>query len=257
MQQRDQYSGACGQLNWTAAAVTETGLVRKINEDRYMVNPSHNHFVVADGMGGHKKGDVASKAVCDAMMDMHLPPDLHYIGDAIEDQLLAVSEYLQRLALSEGGDIIGSTVVGLIQVEQAAYYYWAGDSRIYRYRQGTLKQLSRDHTYENDMRNSGKFTAQQIAEHPHKNMITIAVGADNAFAISNEMTTIEHGDLFLLCSDGIDKELTDKQLRDLLGKKSEHPQQAGETIIHQVLAAGARDNATLILTRFERKAHDE
>lgn len=253
-----KHSGEHGQFKWHSVAITDPGKVRKANEDNFMVNPQQQHFVVADGMGGHTKGDVASKAVCDCLFNFKKSQDLATIADQLEDTLMALNQQLQKLAV-EAGDVVGSTVAGLIQVSNSAFLYWSGDSRIYRLRDGSLTQLSDDHTYLRELERANQYTQQQIDSNPERNMITLAVGVERDFAISNEFEFIEPNDVFVLCSDGIDKELTNPQLEQLLIVNITDVEQldmAADTIMREVLDNGARDNATLILVGFSAELSD-
>ncbi len=233
-------------FGWTAAAFTDVGTVRKINEDDYMSNSPQAHWAVADGMGGHDKGDVASQSISVALKVLEQPAEFTHFVDNIEDSLIAVNQKLQDLA-GDGDSLIGSTVAGLALHQQHALYYWAGDSRIYRLRNKKLSQLSIDHTFTQELVDQGKLSLDEVASHPNKNVITRAVGADYELFVDFEMTAIQADDLFFICSDGIEKEMSDEQVQALLNQHRDDLDVAGQQLMDTVLARNARDNVTFIL----------
>ncbi|MFT4928265.1 MAG: serine/threonine protein phosphatase PrpC, partial [Phenylobacterium sp.] len=155
---KNNHNGIISQdFSWSVAAFTDMGRVRKINEDDYMTNDAQGHWAVADGMGGHEKGDVASQEISMALKKLEQTADFPLFVDAIEDCLSDVNEKLQDLA-GDGDSLIGSTVAGLALFQQHALYYWAGDSRIYRLRNQRLEQLSIDHTFTQELVDQGKIS---------------------------------------------------------------------------------------------------
>lgn len=242
-------------FSWSVVACTDMGKVRKVNEDDYMANDKQAHWAVSDGMGGHEKGDVASQSISAKLKALEQQDELADFVDQIEDGLIDVNINLRKQAIADGDEdaIIGSTVAGLLLHQQQALYYWAGDSRIYRLRQGVLAQLSIDHTYTQELLQQGKLSAEQIANHPEKNIITRAIGADEQLFLDFEMITVWDGDLFLICSDGIEKEMTDSEVQTLLNEYRHDLKQAGQQMIDTILARNARDNATFILVAVNRK----
>lgn len=241
---------------WSAAAFTDVGKVRKVNEDDFMANADQAHWAVSDGMGGHARGDLASQSISQALGPLQQTAVFDQFVDAIEDSLIGVNQNLRDIAGNDG-TVIGSTVAGLAMHQQHALYYWVGDSRIYRLREQKLTQLSIDHTFTQELVEQGKITPEQVSNHPDKNVITRAIGADDQVFVDFEMTPVMHQDVFFLCSDGVEKELSDQQLEACLNQyqlnqTSNHIVAAGQQILDTVLSRGARDNVTLIIIRAQQ-----
>lgn len=232
------------KFSWSSYSFSDKGKVRKIQEDDYMCNDRTAHWVVADGMGGHEKGDVASLLISETLEKLERTALFADFVDGIEDGLNSVNQKLQLMA---GNGVIGSTVAGIALQQQYALFYWAGDSRIYLLRDKKLNQLSIDHTYTQELIDQGKLTIEEASEHPQKNIITRAVGADPELFIDFEMMQLQHGDLFLVCSDGIEKELSNDDVQEILNTHRKNPQKAGQAVLDEVLERGARDNVTFVL----------
>ncbi len=154
-------------LVWTSAQATDIGAKRKINEDAVLSRPDIGLWAVADGMGGHAAGDVASQAVIDALCQVTPDAALSDCVDAIEDKLLLVNQNLRRHGQEAlGGRTLGTTVVSLFVLDGMGACLWAGDSRLYQYRAGVLRRVSHDHSAVQEMIDSGMITADQAAHHP-------------------------------------------------------------------------------------------
>ncbi|NQZ06116.1 MAG: serine/threonine-protein phosphatase [Algicola sp.] len=239
-------------FTWSVVSFTDTGKVRKINEDDFMANNAQAHWAVADGMGGHDAGDVASQAISKALYKIDQTAEFGVFVDRVEDCLIEVNQNLRTLA--GGGDrVIGSTVAGLAIQQQYALYYWVGDSRVYRFRNKTLKQLSIDHTYTQELVDQGKISIAEVANHPDKNVITRAVGADEHLFVDFEIEKIKANDVYFICSDGVEKEMDDKQVEQILVEHQDNMADAGKIILDTVIAKGARDNVTFILVSLQQQ----
>lgn len=238
------------KFSWYSYSFSDIGKVRKIQEDDYMCNDRTAHWVVADGMGGHEKGDVASLLISETLEKIERTDFFADFVDEIEDRLSSVNQKLQLMA---GDGVIGSTVAGIALQQQHALFYWAGDSRIYLLRDKKLNQLSIDHTYTQELIDQGRLTLEKASEHPQKNIITRAVGADSELFIDFEMIELRHGDLFLVCSDGIEKELSHDDMQAILNTYRRKPQKAGQVVLDEVLERGARDNVTFVLVEIEEQ----
>lgn len=235
-------------FRWTSAARSHVGLVRQINEDSILEQPERGLWVVADGMGGHTLGDLASRMIIDTMSSMPPPDSLaSFISDA-HDRLQAVNQQLRTEAENRNAKIIGSTVVVLLSCGQQCAYLWAGDSRIYLFRNGRLTQLTRDHSQFEELRSSGRLTEFTIA-FAARNLITRAVGAADTLELDEEIVEVNDGDMFLLCSDGLTNEVDEQEIRSAL--ISGDCQQASETLIDLALQHGARDNVSVVVARAE------
>lgn len=233
------------QFGWCSAEITDTGKVRKVNEDSCSTNLKQAHWVVADGMGGHQAGDLASQMIVSNLQALEQSNDLSNFVDRIEDTLNGVNSNLFQLAQSRN-TVIGSTVVGALLHQQHMVVYWAGDSRVYLLRNKRLVQLTTDHTLVQELVDEQKISAEQAKSHPEKNVITRAVGSSENLILDFYMLPIESGDLFIVCSDGIEKELSDDELCQLLVDEND-VETSARKVVDEVLNRGARDNVTLIL----------
>ena len=243
-------------FEWNDVEFTDVGKVRKVNEDSMMSRSDQAHRVVADGMGGHEAGDVASQSICTGLAGLTRQREFPHFVDDIEDKIIEVNGYLRRLAGDDDDKVIGSTVVGLALQGNHAVYYWVGDSRVYRLRGGTLTQLSIDHTYLQELVDEGKLDPADVADHNDKNVITRAVGADDDVFVDFEMEQFIDKDIYFLCSDGVEKEMTDEEVEGVLNRHGSDIESAGKEIIDQVLDRGSPDNVTVILVQIKSKGAD-
>jgi serine/threonine protein phosphatase PrpC len=232
------YTPTCHLLSDSGS---HTGYVRRHNEDAVLDLPEAGLWAVADGMGGHDRGDVASRAVVEA---------LYALGSAVAGARLVagVPAILQQVnadlveqahALGEE-HIIGSTVVALVLEEDNYHCFWAGDSRIYLWRNGGLMRLTRDHA-EPDDRLSGGVQAGAL---------TRAVGAEERLELEYVRGSVYEDDLFLLCSDGLTKMVADEAIADVLAEQP--PRDACEVLIDAALQAGGRDNVSCVIVTLVR-----
>lgn len=225
-----------------SAARTHVGKVRLLNEDRYLDAPERNLWAVADGMGGHDAGDVAATMAVRALAalcDGAAPLDADAIGRTLQAANGCIHAHL-----AGRGQRGGCTIAGLWLDERSAHIFWAGDSRVYRFRGGHLERLTRDHSVVQQLVDAGALSADQAARHPQANVITRALGVDDQVDIDLCTIDLGAGDRFLLCSDGITAELDDGQLA---GYMREQPGEIMNAIMAAALAAGGRDNLTLIM----------
>ena len=231
---------------WSSFGLSDKGKVRKHNEDSMLARPEIGLWVVADGMGGHFAGDVASQMIVNSLKDIHTGSKLNsYIND-IEDRLLAVNKrLLEKAQQTNNKTTIGSTVVILLTYGKYCVYIWAGDSRIYRVRKGQLRQMSTDHSQVEMYVEKGLISREEALTHPHGNMITRAVGASEELFLDMDIQTLAKNDRFLLCSDGLTKHVADMEIQDILGDGT--PQEACTTLINLTLERGAVDNVTAIV----------
>jgi protein phosphatase len=231
-------------LSWTSSACSDVGAVRELNEDAFLERPDLGLWLVADGMGGHFAGDVASQMVVSAMQELEAPKSLSRFVEAVEERLIETNGRLREYAEREETHTIGSTVVALLIRGAHAVCLWAGDSRMYRYRDGELEQISQDHALVEELVERGVLTPEQAVDHPHGNLVTRAVGAADQLFLDVEIISIQAGDLFILCSDGLEKEVAEEEMSGMVAEWD-----AGElshALLERALAYGARDNVTVI-----------
>lgn len=225
---------------------THVGLKRRVNEDSLMSRPERGLWVVADGMGGHEAGEVASASICDALREL---PIVYRIDELVENavrSLRKVNGDLIQLARGDGSPrTIGSTVVGLAISGQEYRCFWAGDSRAYRWRDGDLIQLTRDHSLVQDLVIAGMLRPEEAHDHPQANVITRAIGVSEDLRVDTATGDARPGDIFLLASDGLTRVVADRELASFLSGSSLDVM--ADNLVQLVLERGAPDNVTLIL----------
>jgi len=240
------------QLLWTSVGRTDVGLVRKRNEDAHLVHPRYDLWAVADGMGGHAFGDFASSAVVDALAGLPPPANLADFIALARDRLERVNESLRLEARTRLVPVIGSTVVALYACGSEAACLWAGDSRIYLFRQGRLQQLTRDHSQLEALKDSGVDLTVTAAS---PNMITRAVGAADTIEFDVTTLPVRDGDVFLLCSDGLSTPVDEAAIAATLAPGD--CARAASELIALALANGGRDNITVVVARADDQSGDK
>jgi len=227
---------------------TDVGLRRKVNEDSLLVRTDRGLWAVADGMGGHDAGDVASAKVTEALMSL---PVVYNLDDLVENAVVALkraNHELIALAAANGTErTIGSTVVGLAIADGQYRCFWAGDSRAYRIRGDQIIQLTRDHSLVQDLVNAGMLGPEEAQDHPNANVITRAVGVAEELRVDTVSGDAKPGDQFLLASDGLTRMVEDTELVAELA--SSRPAEAADKLIETVLSRGAPDNVTFIIAK--------
>lgn len=231
-------------FDWTSSARSDVGAVRELNEDAYLERPDLGLWLVADGMGGHFAGDVASQMVVAAMNSLDPPASLSKFVEAVELRLIETNTRLREYAEREETHTIGSTVVALLIRDEHAVCLWAGDSRMYRFRDAKLAQISQDHALVEELVERGVLTREQAVDHPHGNLVTRAVGAADNLFLDVEIIPIQAGDVFILCSDGLEKEIAENEMSTLVGEYD--TDKLSDLLLERALAHGARDNVTVI-----------
>lgn len=232
------------QFGWTSAAVSHVGQVRQLNEDACLDAAERGIWAVADGMGGHAAGDVASASVIATLADVVVPSGLGELVSDVQGRLQRVNKTLHKEG-QRRGQIIGSTVVALLTYGRHAVAVWAGDSRMYRVRGGALQQLTKDHSRVQEMVGQGLVSAEEAAAHPQANVITRAIGVARELVLDSVMFDVEVGDVFVLCSDGLSGELSDGEIARALMAGA--PAEVAGNLVEQALARGARDNVTAVV----------
>lgn len=231
-----------GSIRLTVGAGTDRGLRRELNEDSFVA--ATPLFAVADGMGGHEAGEVASRICVETLAEYARERPL---GAAQMQQLLADADRRIRIAAASRA---GTTVTGAALVEERGVAYWlvfnVGDSRTYRLSQGKLEQISIDHSEVQELLESGRITAQEALVHPRRHVVTRALGTGDDAEPDFWMLPVESGDRLLICSDGLTSEVSDAHIYTILNS-SERPQDAVQGLIQAALRSGGRDNITVLV----------
>ena len=232
-------------FSWRSAAATSRGNVRGHNEDAILERPDLGLWVVADGMGGHNAGDVASNMIVQALAGIarHALPSAQL--DEVEDRLRAVNETLYRDSLDSQAGMSGSTIVALLAFERHCLSIWAGDSRAYRSREGTLEQITHDHSEAQELLDA---SGEQLPEAMASNVITRAVGGSQELFLDIELRELRNHDRYLLCSDGLYKELSEADMGHHL--TGNDPEGACKALMKQALGGPCSDNVSVIVVQF-------
>lgn len=235
-------------FSWVSAGATDVGHVRQINEDAYLERADIGLWVVADGMGGHHAGDVASSNIVD-ILDETKPSDrLSDYVDEVEDRIISANDQLVSMAKQHDDNrTIGSTIVALVAVDGHCAVLWAGDSRAYRCRNNQCTQLTRDHSQVEEMVQRGLLRPDEAEEHPAANVITRAVGAADDIYVDIEIDEIQENDTFLLCSDGLNKHISNAEIEHYL--QNQNLEEIPQRLVETTLQRGAIDNITVIVIR--------
>lgn len=237
-------------LSWSSHAISNVGRVRKHNEDSMLDRPEIGLWVVADGMGGHAKGDVASQMIVESLKKIHEGLSLPRYIDDIEDRVIEVNKKLVEKARESAKKItIGSTVVILLAYDKYCVSIWAGDSRLYRLRNKSLQQITTDHSQVEQYIEQGLISREDAHDHPHGNMITRAVGATDELFLDMDIQEMVSGDRYMLCSDGLTKHITDVEIREFLANGT--AEECCTNLINTTLDRGAGDNVTTIVVDIE------
>jgi len=236
------------RLKWHSFARTDVGLRRTCNEDAVLDWPQAGIWAIADGMGGHQAGDVASRMIVQALGKLELSGDLEAAINKASACLRQVNDDLRDLAESQfNNQIIGSTIVALIAGDKGFACLWAGDSRLYRLRKKQLAQLTVDHCQDSVYPIDCLITADKFLK--QSNVITRAIGAADDLVLDCEIIDVQPGDIYLLCSDGLDKEVGFLEIEAVLN--ANNLEGSVQALVDLTLQRGARDNVSVIVVEIE------
>lgn len=230
------------RFNWQSAGRSEVGNVRKDNEDAYLNSVEYGLWAVADGMGGLARGDYASGVSVEALV--HFSP-AQSIALSVRDLEMRLRRAHDLCRGSFPGERVGSTIAAMFSYAQYAFFLWAGDTRIYRLRQGKLSQLSVDHTVAQQKLSRGELSPMQARLHPSAHVLTRAVGVHQSLHLDLDFALVEPQDRFLICSDGLYNDLQFSEIEQLVAEGD--ASSAIEGLFRHALAGPGRDNITAII----------
>lgn len=254
-------------MNFTAAGLSDVGLQREHNEDSYCILSEHRLFVVADGMGGHRAGDVASRMATSEMTayfdagnvdgagvewptkdDPRMTPDQGRLVSAVK---LANQRIFQTSTRNRSVQGMGTTVVGALfnRDDRKINVAHVGDSRAYRVRANDITQLTRDHSLLNDYLLVMPNLSDAQKERLPSNVITRALGMQQAVAVDVSVADVEPGDVYLLCSDGLNGMVGDERIREIIRDAGPDVETAAKTLVSQANQNGGEDNITVVVVR--------
>lgn len=243
-------------FSWVSSSRSDVGNERQVNEDACLELPGRGLWVVADGMGGHAAGDVASQMLVSKLQGIDSHDKLSEFVDDVEDRVLEVNSRLHDMSF-EGDEpkLMGSTLAALLAFDSHVVSMWVGDSRVYRLREGELlKQVTTDHSEVEEMIAEGTLDEASALDHPAANVVTRAVGGLEHVYVDLELGELEDKDRYLICSDGLFKDLTEEEIEELLGEGS--CVDACHALIDTVLERECADNVTVIVVEFNESAND-
>jgi len=253
-----------GPLRIEVVGETNVGMKRNHNEDNFSVLEDSGLYIVADGMGGHASGEVASKMAVDSLQEFFVatssdpertwPYKMDRSKGYEENRLitgiklanLRIYESAQRDARQRG---MGTTIVTVFAVESGVYIAHVGDSRVYRVRDKKLEQLTEDHSLLNDYIKMKRLTAEEIANFPHKNVIVRALGMKDTVKVDSRYEQPQENDVIMLCSDGLSGPVTDAETLEIISSTSDL-KAAASKLIERANANGGPDNVTVVLVRW-------
>ena len=251
-------------LRVEVAGETNVGRKRSLNEDNFCILSEAGLYLVADGMGGHASGEVASKLAIDTIrefyertaddpertwpykMDKAKGYEENRLITAVKLANLRIFEQAQRDSKSRG---MGTTIVSIFTVENGVYCAHVGDSRIYRVRDGKIEQMTEDHSLLNDYIKMKHLTPEEIANFPHKNVIVRALGMKETVKVDTRYETPMAGDTYLLCSDGLCGPVNDNDILNII-VTSPDLKTASRRLIDKANENGGPDNITAVLARW-------
>jgi serine/threonine protein phosphatase PrpC len=252
-------------LKFTAAGVTDVGRARKVNEDAFALCPDHNLWILADGMGGHASGQVASQLAVEKIADFmtrwrHEPGfewpfeimdsrsnDENAMANAV--RVANVRIYNASLA-DEACEGMGTTIVAMIHGDAGMVIAHVGDSRCYRLRDGELRQLTEDHSLVNHLMRFFHLTEAEAKERAGSNVIVRAVGLEDDVDADLNIDHPERGDIYMSCSDGL-SDLVDEWIVQSILAGNDDPRDAAEALVRAANQAGGTDNITVVIVRVD------
>ncbi|MDY0059303.1 MAG: Stp1/IreP family PP2C-type Ser/Thr phosphatase [Myxococcota bacterium] len=247
------------------AGSTHVGMKRNHNEDSLLLLPEQNLFIVADGMGGHASGEVASRLAVETVAEFFketaeddevtwpykLSKDRHYEENRLINGVMLANLRIWETATAEAAKKgMGTTIVTTLFANGGAYVAHVGDSRIYRLGGGKIAQVTEDHSLLNDYLKMKQLTPEEIESFPHKNVIVRALGMKETVKVDTNFIKPEVDDIFLMCSDGLSGMISDDDMLRIVTANITNLEQACNELIAEANANGGVDNITVILARF-------
>ncbi|MDJ0652126.1 MAG: Stp1/IreP family PP2C-type Ser/Thr phosphatase [Simkaniaceae bacterium] len=241
--------------------MTDTGLVRRKNEDVFLNLKEHGFFAIADGMGGHNAGEVAAneavRFVCASIEKLFRSSERNWtifdLSSFNKVYIENANHWVHHLAKKKKDyKGMGTTICTLLFHECSLIYGHVGDSRIYRFRKGLLQQLTFDHSLKNEMIAQGQVKKENSQNFRYKNILTRAIGTQTDVEAEIHIAPVSPNDIYLMCSDGLTDQVSDKEITDIL-TTTRSIESATETLIKQAKQQGGHDNVTVVLIKTDEK----
>jgi len=251
-------------LRARAVGLSDVGRARTHNEDCFGIDPDHRMYVVADGMGGHNHGEVASRIAVNAIQEFveqtaENDTTWPFVYDArlqrhsnrLKTAIRMAHDKVLRAIRHDGSLIgMGTTVVGFLLKGRTAAVAHVGDSRAYRLREGKLELLTQDHTWVNEQVVAGYLSPEQARAHPLKNVVTRALGGESEVVVDVREVEVMSGDVYILCSDGLTTMLSDDEIQRRL-QDSQALEETCRGLVREANAKGGLDNITVVLVQID------
>ena len=249
----------------TSFAISDVGLRRSHNEDSYVANDALKIYLVADGMGGHAAGEVASQTAARIVedfvrnaehdRDMTWPFRPKDSLSLTENTLLSAVKLANQIICRMAGERpemsgMGTTIAGVKVDDQEASIFHVGDSRVYRLRDGVMAQLTTDHSWVNEQLQRQMITEEEARTHRWKNVITRALGNKTTIEVDLQTTDLKDGDLLVICTDGLSGVVSDEVIYETLMAHKDDLETTGRDLVDQANAAGGHDNITVVLIKY-------
>lgn len=242
-------------MRYSAIGNTHVGKVRDHNEDTFFVSADAGFFLVSDGMGGLACGELASQITRDVIAEAlsHGTASDAPFDKVLREAFVKANAQVRRaLEAKPSAKGMGCTCVVLAFRENDFYIGYVGDSRIYLFRNNALKQITRDHSYVEELFLRGLITAEEKIDHPYKSSITRYIGHSDTIEVDITSGPVSNNDVFILCSDGLTGEVPDSVIEEIL-RKASNPAECVDKLIQQALDGGGGDNISVVAVKVEKK----
>jgi serine/threonine protein phosphatase PrpC len=243
-------------FRYLSSSATDVGCTRALNEDALLERPEIGLWAIADGMGGHESGDLASQTIIESLFRIEPALDPAGFLRDVQWRIRVAHQALRReAARRETQSTIGSTVVALLISGQEYTCVWAGDSRAYLLRDGKMSQITRDHSLVQEMVEAGQLEPEQAESHPRANVITRAVGAAEDLELERRTDRFRPGDRIMLCSDGLTRQVPEAEIAEIL--RNSKIAEAAPALVQVALEHKTRDNVSVIVVACEPAGENE
>ncbi|NLW24649.1 MAG: Stp1/IreP family PP2C-type Ser/Thr phosphatase [Clostridia bacterium] len=234
-------------------SLTEIGLVRKANEDKFLADKKRGLFIVADGMGGHEAGELASSLAIKTLdefltLETITNNDGQVLKDAVEIANRVIYNEAKSKSMCKG---MGTTITAAIFKDYKLYIAHIGDSRAYLIRDGNIRLLTKDHSLVGELIRQGELTPQEAENHPHRNILTRALGTEPVVEIDLLEMVIQPGDILLLCTDGLSNFVNDQEILTEVVNNGNNLKNTVNNLVQLALKRGGLDNITVVLVSYD------
>lgn len=234
-------------------ALSDVGLVRKDNEDNYLVSPERGLFVVADGMGGHVGGEIASSLaiqVIDQSVELSLLEKVEP-GELLQQVLQKANGQIYARGQNQGYFGMGTTLTAALFHDNLVHIAHIGDSRAYLLRGGSIKLLTQDHSLVNELFQNGSLTLEEAQNHPQRNILTRALGTKEQPLVDIFSIPVQSEDILMLCTDGLYNHVHDQDIIRIIDQAAGDLKVVVRNLVNLALERGGHDNITVVLVQYE------